>query len=54
MTNPKIQAIDLVAVVIILSATFLLWQGVNHGISSILTLITGYYFGKRASNLPKE
>jgi len=50
---PKLSALDIIALTIILSATFLLWQGVNGGISAILTLIAGYYFGKRASSLPK-
>jgi hypothetical protein len=48
----KFKPMDFIAVIIIIGGFLLLYMGKDGIVGSTLTLITGYYFGKRASKMP--
>ena len=48
----KFEPMDFIAVITIIGGFFLLYIGKDGIVGSTLTLITGYYFGKRASKMP--
>ena len=52
MTLKKITITDIVALILIIGAFFFLWFNRDGTFSGILTLIVGYYFGKKSSHMP--
>lgn len=52
MLNEKPTFTDIVAIVLILAAFLFLWFNKDGTFSGVLTLIVGYYFGKKSGTLP--
>ena len=48
----KLKSMDLIAIITIIGCFILIFYQRDGYVSATLTLITGYYFGKRASSLP--
>lgn len=45
---------DIIAVTIIIGCFFLIFYGKDGTVSATLTLIAGYYFGKRTSGITRQ
>jgi len=52
MALHKITITDIVAILLIIGAFVFLWFNRDGTFSGILTLIVGYYFGKKSSHMP--
>ena len=50
---PKIEAIDIIAAIILIGGFILIAHGIDHAVSGIVIMVTSYYFGKKASSLPR-
>jgi len=50
----KLKPMDLIAIITIIGCFILIFYQRDGYVAATLTLITGYYFGKRASSLPIE
>lgn len=48
----NISAVDVIAALFIVAAIVSMIMQVDSGLGAILTLIAGYYFGKKSSTLP--
>jgi len=50
----EFNAIDIVALTVIVGGLILIGLGVNGIVGGLLVSVVAYYFGKRASSLPKQ
>lgn len=54
MWRKQITITDIVALILIFGAFLFLWFNRDGTFSGVLTLIVGYYFGKKSGTLPEH
>ena len=49
----KFEPMDIIAIIVIIGCFGLIWFQRDGFISAILTMVVGYYFGKKSSTMPQ-
>ena len=49
----KLEPIDIIAIIILISGFILIAMGVDHAVSGIIIMVVSYYFGKKSSGIIK-